>query len=106
MGYLIFFLMCLSCILSFFIVERSPVPSEGACDWGINSFLSPVDPICEICKLYYDGRTNNTHSMQDCVWVPLEGKCYPKNYAVGQGLEYDETCSKGDNLSFFLIPRV
>ena len=94
----------MGCILSFFIVERSPVPNEGACDWGINSFLSPVDPICEICKLYYDGRTNNTHSMQDCVWVSLEGKCYPKNYAVGQGLEYDETCSKGDNLSFFSIP--
>ena len=73
-------------------VERSPVPNEGACDWGLNSFLSPVDPICEICQLYYDGRTNNTHSMQDCVWVPLYGKCYPKNYAVNQNFTYDESC--------------
>ena len=95
--------MCMGCILSFFIVERYPVPNEGACDWGLKRFLSPVSPICEICKLYHDGRTDSVFSMQDCVWVREKGKCYPKNYAVNKNLDYDETC-EGFNFYFFSIP--
>ena len=93
--------MCIGCLLLFFTVERIPVPKEGACDWGINDDLGSVDPTCEICKLYYDGRTEESNfSMQDCVWVPSKENCYPRNYAVNQNLGYDESC-KGFN--FLLV---
>ena len=80
------------CILLFFTVERGPVPNEGACDWGINSFLGSVAPTCEICKWYYDGRTDSSFAMQDCVWAPIAENCYAKNYAVAENLVTYETC--------------
>ena len=80
-------------IILFFTVKRVPVPDEGACDWGLNRYLRPEDPTCEDCMSYYDGRNSSTNFyMQDCVWVPLEGKCYPKNHAGAQNMDYYEGC--------------
>ena len=84
--------MFMGCILLFFTVERIPVPLVGACDWGINNYLGSVNPTCEICKSYYDGRTDSNFSMQDCVWVSSMEKCYPRGYALMENLGYDEIC--------------
>ena len=75
------------------------MPEEGACDWGLNQYYDKtysMDPTCEICMQYYDGRTgekNPNLQGNDCVWVPSEGMCYPKNHAANSmESDYYESC--------------
>ena len=76
-------------IANLLILGRVPVPNGGECDWGL-----PNADKCSYCKNYFDPRQDygNTDDGK-CVWVPGEGKCYPKKWASDNQMSYDEDCT-------------
>ena len=59
------------------LIDRIPVPNDGACDWGLNN--ANIIASCEVCAKYYDPRTNFQN--QPCVYVPHKSRCWPANLA-------------------------
>ena len=76
-------------IIKFLISVRIPVPNSGACDWGL-----PNADSCAYCQEYYDPRDDYGNNEDGkCVWVPNEGKCFPKKHSLDKGWTIDEECA-------------
>ena len=74
---------------------RVPVPNAGACDHDAISQAEGGDaPSCRICAKYYDGRyapgyRSLSGMSSTCVYVPAEGKCYPRYWAHDLKWKYE-----------------
>ena len=59
---------------------RIAVPGNVGCDVGLEE--AKIEPSCTTCAKYYDPRPeygNNPNG--ECVYVPSQEKCFPKNWA-------------------------
>ena len=73
-----------------FLVDRDariPVPNDEKCDQLEEN--GGLTPSCSNCAKYYDGRIDDDHSNEPCVYVSSLDKCYPKSNALANNFEID-----------------
>ena len=81
-------------IITIFEVPRSPVPNNGACDWGLQD--SGIKASCRECQKYYDPRiSDGTQPGGYCVYVPASDLCFSSSWVSNQSMSGDISCTTG-----------
>ena len=73
-------------------VSRSPVPNNGACDWGLRN--SGIKASCSECQKYYDPRSGYGNQPGGyCVYVPASDLCFPSSWISNTRMSEDRSCT-------------